>query len=646
MSFEIVYTLVKDQDTLKRLANEISTLGVNDIVALDLETEGFDPYSGRVRIISLNVREKVYVVDLFLTGTPTALVSALQTYRGVTVGQNLKFDQKWLWHHYRIKFHKPFDTYRASNLVYNGKRDHKNRPLGHNLYDLYWRELEETPIAPDLGAADWGGTLTKEHYDYAAEDVLLLPILRRRFLPKLMNLGLTKVAQIEFNVIYAEARMELTGFPINKEAWLRLAEENLRMERELRIQLMRVLPNPIPQMALYDPEVLEAPLRSVDLDNFEEEESDNYIEWLTRQKPKAKINSRGGQLFNVDSQKQILKSLQEMGLKTLDEKGVMRPIQDTNEMTLCLFSSKVPAVKLLLAQRDMATRIKMFGAGFLKNVNPKTGRIHGSFFPFTGTGRYAMRSPNLQQIPRLTSYRKCFAAPQGRCFAISDFSQVELRIMAQLSKDPVLIDAYKRGLDIHSVTASIVSGIPLEKIDKDGPERQAAKPINFGYIYGLGAATFVLYSRAQYGVEITLDKAKEFRNKYFDTYKGVAKYQAHMLEREKPSGVIRTLSGRIRYLPPEAHNEWLNSADQGTGADVLKIAMARIVDDLDRTRLPAELAHVVHDETILEYDNQPEVAKEVKPLVVSAMNESLAQFITCVPAVTDSKSGLTWADKK
>jgi len=320
-------------------------------------------------------------------------------------------------------------------------------------------------------------------------------------------------------------------------------------------------------------------------------------------------------------------------------------IQDTNELTLAQFAKKVPVVKMLLEHRAVATQIKMFGAPFISYVNKHTGRIHGRYYPFTGTGRYAMRTPNCQQIPKDKAFRRCFKPKVPKRFHIADFSQVELRIMAQLSKDPVLIDAYKNDIDIHRLTASIIYDCPIENIKKGSPERDAAKPTNFGFIYGLMPPTFVLYALAQYGVEMTLEQAKTFRDRFFGRYQGVAEWQRRQLKLASESGLLRTLSGRIRYLPETAHNEWFNTPDQSVGADALKIAMARITDHLDELGGGADLVHVVHDETITEVDENEELIQNVDKIVVTDLEAALAEFVTVVPAVAEAKVGTTWADK-
>jgi DNA polymerase-1 len=582
------FETVRSADRLAAIAQEVLEA---ECVALDLETTGLSPYTAKTRLLSLNTGKGVYVIDVFETKTLEPVISALRDTKAVIVGQNLKFDQKFLLYEYGLELWPIFDTYRASNLIYNGK--FKGRGA-NDLYALYSRELGIGPEAPDLGASDWSGTLTDEQLAYAAEDVIHLPKLREKLKPKLKAEGLNQVALIEFQAILPEAVMELTGFDFDAEAWTRLAEHNEKMAEKLRHELVHELPHPKNQLALpgFDPD------------------------------------------FNLQSTDQLLRSLQMLGLK----------IDGTSEIVLAMFAKEYPVVSKILEYRGYAQAVKSFGVKYLKNINPITKRIHTNYYPFTGAGRYASSDPNLQQIPRGKEFRSCFRAAPGKKLVICDYSQIELRIAAELACDQTLMGVYIRGDDAHAQTASLVSHVPLDQVTK--AQRQMAKAVNFGLIYGMAAPKLVLYAQANYGVSMTLKEAELFRNRYFDGYSGIRAWHRKIFSDDsKKHGMVRTVAGRLRYLGFEAHNEYANTPVQGTGADGLKRALPIVYNRLKKYGSQAKMVHMVHDEIVLEVDDQQELLVAVEKDLKDGMIEGIQPMLKKVPVVAESGFGPNWASK-
>lgn len=388
------YEYVTSRERLGSIANEIASAHV---VALDLETtyrpewkalEGaaFSPHTGRIRLCSINTGKGIYVIDVFQTGDLGPVATALHNPneewgagRPVCVLQNAKFDQKYLLYYYGIELGPVFDTFKASALIYNGKR------MGHNLYDLYARELSMAPIAPDLGGSDWSApNLTNEQIDYAAEDVVFLPGLRDVLRAKMERLGLFKIALLEFGAILPEAEVEINGFPIDTEAWKVLAAENDTKMRELARQLMRELPHPRGQMLLpgaadwiVSPESLLSWALSAGNDEDEQIPDDERAQRLRAWKPKGKDPMR----FNLDSTDQMLKSLHRLG-------GGLEALTSTAEMELAMHSQEHPIISKLLDYRSYATKLKSFGLDYLNHISPVTGRIHANYFAMLVTGRY------------------------------------------------------------------------------------------------------------------------------------------------------------------------------------------------------------------------------------------------------------------
>ena len=598
----IEYEVITSAEDLGRVANEILE---SKIIGLDIETTDLVPHRGKIRLVQINTGKNIYVIDLFQTRTLGPLKEAISSEDIIKIIQNAKFEQKWFLHHYGMELWPIFCTFRASVLIHNGKN------LGHNLYDLYNRELGVYPEVQDQGASDWSGPLSKEQLDYAAEDVEWLHPLREKLKPQLAKHGLNKTALIEFGVIAAEGAVENRGIYLDRKMWLDLAAKNREKRDELRRILLRELPNPSNQLAL----------PGIEPD------------------------------FNLDSSAQILASLRKMGVmeKERGEDGKLTgnkiPISSTREIVLAQHVAKFPVIKHIFEYREFSKACSTYGPEYLENIDPITGRIHCSYYPFTGAGRYACSKPNIQQVPRGASFRSCFRPRPGFVYVIADYSAIEMRIAAQIAPDPTLIDVFRRGVDAHRYTAAIVNGKKIDEVTRD--ERQAAKAVNFGLIYGMGAEKLVLYALAGYGVTLSVAQAKKFRERYFNNYSGIQRWHGRALRDGKRNHEARTLSGRKRYLNPEkSYNEFMNTPVQGTGADGLKAAMREVRNRLKKYEEDAELVHHIHDELIVETKDDPELIREVTKHVEDGMTEAMARLLTKVPVVVEGNSGKSWADAK
>jgi DNA polymerase-1 len=247
----------------------------------------------------------------------------------------------------------------------------------------------------------------------------------------------------------------------------------------------------------------------------------------------------------------------------------------------------------------------------------------------------------MQQIPKATRFRRAVVAPEGKRLVIADLSQIELRIMAKLSGDKRMMEAYRNGEDLHRLTASLVSGVPLERVTKE--MRQQAKAVNFGLIYGMGANGLREYARNTYGVSMTQEEAETFRRRFFEAYRGVAAFHRRQNRFARWARETRTLLGRCRRWPDTNMGlpKLANTPDQGTGADIAKIAMAEVRPGL--IRLGARMVGMIHDELLVEVSE--EKAEEARELVKSALEQAGAKVLDPVPVVAEAVVGATWADK-
>jgi len=303
---------------------------------------------------------------------------------------------------------------------------------------------------------------------------------------------------------------------------------------------------------------------------------------------------------------------------------------------------------LVLEYRELAKLKSTYIDALPELIHPETGRLHTSFNQFgTATGRLSSSNPNLQNIPIRTGHgnriREAFVPRQGCVLMSADYSQIELRVLAHLSQDKVLLDAFQRGEDIHARTAEEVLGVaPLAQTSE---HRRVAKMINFGIVYGLTA--FGLAAR----LGIPQGEARKYIEAYFERYAGVKKFSNELLERTRESGFTATLFGRVRPIPeinsrnPAQRNfaerTALNSPIQGTAADLIKLAMINIHRRLPEEKLQTQMLLQVHDELVFEVPT-----KELKAARQLIQTEMEQVYSLDIPLVVDIHSGPHWAALK
>ena len=357
----------------------------------------------------------------------------------------------------------------------------------------------------------------------------------------------------------------------------------------------------------------------------------------------AEAHTLAGQNFNLNSPKQVAEILfSQQGLPVKKKTASGTP--STDEEVLTELALDFPLPRLLLEYRGIAKLKNTYCDKLPQRINPATGRVHTHYSQTTAvTGRLASSDPNLQNIPVRTSegrrIREAFIAPQGHCIISADYSQIELRIMAHLSKDKGLLDAFAHGEDIHRATAAEVFGVmPLEVSDE---QRRAAKAINFGLIYGMSAFGLA----KQLGVE--RGAAQTYIDRYFDRYPGVARYMEETRQSAHQQGYVETVFGRRLWLPDlkagqqgrrqGAERAAINAPMQGTAADLIKMAMIAVQDWLLKENLATKLIMQVHDELVLDV---PECERDQ---VRSALEPLMTQVAKLrVPLVVDIGIGSNW----
>lgn len=352
-----------------------------------------------------------------------------------------------------------------------------------------------------------------------------------------------------------------------------------------------------------------------------------------------------GRSFNILSPKQLGEVLfVDLGLPSGKK---TKTGYSTNAEVLEFLRDQHPVIELILQYRQLSKLASTYVDGLLKTVGPD-GRIHSNFKQTeTRTGRISSTEPNLQNIPVRTelgaSMRKFFVAAPGKIFLDADYSQIELRVVASLSEDETMREAFLSGMDVHTVTASQVFGLPPEMVTPG--MRRAAKAVNFGIIYGIGA-----FSLAK-DINVSVAEAKKYISSYLAHYPKVDAYMKETVRNARQNGYVTTYFGRRRYIPElSATNKMqqafgeraaMNAPIQGTAADVIKIAMVRVFQRLRQEGLSARLILQIHDELIVE--TTPEDADRAAVVLQEEM-QGAADF--AVPLTAEVSRGECWYDAK
>ena len=596
-STQHTYRMIKEEKKLIELCNKICS---QKSVCFDTETTGVNPLLSELVGLSFAYKEgEAYYVPI--DDDREKAQQKVDIFRPFfedekieKVGQNIKYDILEL-RNYDIQVKgKLFDTMIAHYLI--------NPEIPHGMDYMAKMYLNYTTIHIDelIGPK---GKNQKNMRDidqetvckYAAEDAditlklknILEKELRENKLEQLFN-------EIESPLIYVLADMEWTGVRLDLEALEQLAEE-------------------------YRKEM-------------------NQIE--------KEIIEMAGIEFNINSPKQIGEILFDK-MKIIDNPKKTKTGQySTSENELEKLRSKHPIIEKILEQRSLKKLLSTYIEAFPQLINPKTGKIHTSFNQTaTATGRLSSSNPNLQNIPirneRGKEIRKVFIPDKGCTFLSADYSQIELRIMAHLSKDKNMIEAFNKGQDIHAATASKIFKIPLEEVTPD--MRRKAKTANFGIIYGI--TPYGLSQR----LGISRSDAKKLIEEYFTTFSGVKRYMDESIAKAREQGYVETIFGRKRFLPDinsqnaivrgYAERNAINTPIQGSAADIIKVAMNKIYKRLSDGEYKSKMILQVHDE--LDFNVHMNELDEVKNIVVYEMENA---YPLVVPLKTDCNHGANWLE--
>jgi DNA polymerase I-like protein with 3'-5' exonuclease and polymerase domains len=587
------YELIRTADELR---NAIETLSSQPVIGLDTETTELDPYTSRLRLIQLATPDRVYIVDFDkFAGADTRKSEALEPLRRllaaprpIKIAHNAKFDAKFIKHNLGIDLGGLFDTLLASQLV--GAGDIEER---HGLETVAERYLNEL-VDKSERLSNWNLELTEAQLEYAARDAAILLPLREKLIERLKSESLVRVAQLEFECVMPVVDIELAGFFMHKDRWLEQLGIVEKRRMELAEQLQEVLAEESQQGSLFG-----GPQRED---------------------------------INLDSQQQLTKALNRLGIPVPDS---------TRNWKLQPLAAEYPVIATLLEYRTVQKALTSYGTNMIDMINPVTHRLHADFRQIGApTGRFACTNPNIQQVPHAVEYRRCFSGhPEGRRLVIADYSQIELRILAEFSGDRGFMEAFNTGADLHRVTASQVFNTGLDQVTKE--QRDFAKRLNFGVVYGIGAQRFALMTG------LSVSEAENVLRRYFGTYRELDTYLRDAANRAVSDRQARTGSGRlVRFRYDENDRQQVsmtqrngkNTPIQGTSADILKRALRLLKDELSDTN--ARIVNIIHDEIVVEADAGE--AQEIAAKVERTMCAAGQEYLKTVPVKVETEIADEW----
>ena len=591
------YYLIDNENKMRDLAQK---LNLADSFAFDTETTGIEPMRVELVGLSFSLQEnEAYYIPIPPNKEEAKLIvnifkEALENTNSLKIGQNIKYDYIVLRNYGVTVKGQFFDTMIAHYLLQPEQR--------HNMDYLaeVYLHYKTIPIEDLIGPKGKGQLSMRDVplekiCEYAAEDAditLKLKNILEKELHKenLENLFYT----IEMPLVRVLSEMEITGVNVDTEV---LSQYSLLLS--------------------------------------------NKIDILEKE-----IYEMAGTEFNVSSAKQVGEILFDK-LK-IDEKAKKTKTgqYSTTEEVLEKLRSKHPIVGKILEQRGIRKLLSTYINALPELINPITGKIHTSFNQtVTATGRLSSSNPNLQNIPirddEGKEIRRAFIPDKNCVFFSADYSQIELRIMADLSGDQNMIDAFCSGEDIHAITASKIYKIPISEVSKD--MRRKAKTANFGIIYGI--SVFGLSDR----LNIPRSEAKELINGYFETYPHIKEYMNKSIDIAREKGYVETISGRKRMLPDinsknaivrgYAERNAINAPIQGRAADIIKIAMVRIYNRFEQEGLRSKMILQVHDE--LNFNVYTDEIEKVCNIVKEEMENA---YKLKVPLIADSGIGKNWLE--
>lgn len=573
-------------NTIEELQNIIPLIEKMELVGVDTETTGVDPFNDKVIMLQIGNLEKQFIIDTrSLSIEP--LRKILESNKPKVL-HNAKFDYKMIRGSFNIKMENMIDTMIIEMVLTNGLKH-----SGFSLKDLVQKYLKED-ISKDLRSSflKHSGEFTEEQIEYAKNDIIYPIRVLMNQMPHVIQEKLEYVVKLECLAVAAFGDLEYNGIFLDKNKWNDLVKDAIIQRDKAKEKL---------------DEIFKKNNSSTDLFG--------YI------------------FINYDSEQQLKEALAKIGII----------VENTSKEVLSKINNEV--IKLILEYRKHQKVITTYGNSFLKHIHPKTNRIHCTFRQLGAeSGRVSCTTPNLQNIKAGSDFRNSFRAESGKKIITADYSGCELRIIAEGSKDSVFIKTFKEGGDLHSIVASTMFKCNVSK-DENANLRKAAKSINFGLAYGMGAGGL---SQIVGG---NAEEAEKLLKNYFKNYPQIAAFLEKSARFAVENGYSITMAGRKRYYKlPENPDDFKamaaierkgkNTPIQGTNADMIKLALVWMRKAIISQNLDAKIINTVHDEIVVECEES--IVNQVEKLIKDTMILSGEEFIKSVPTEVDCTVADFW----
>lgn len=598
----------------------------SSLIGIDFETSGLDPFTDVPWLLTVAERDgPLYLIDMQRAkGIDLSILE-----RKVLLGTHISFDLKFL-RRLGLDPRKVMDVQILGYILTAGLNEstslaslakkYLNITMEKETRSSFIMDPNEVKLRLESGAIpEW----TQRQKEYAVYDVETLFPIYDAEVDEILRKDLKKIAWIETNLIPVVTDIEYKGIHVDEKEWLKLAEEARKESEKLYTEIVTKL----------------AGTSNLQTSLFPE--------------------ATGDYIMNLNSVKEVKEKLEANGMK-------LSTLSKTE-----IGHIKDPLIAKLVAYKEAEKKVGTYGESWIALKNNITGRIHTDLNQMVATGRFSSRNPNIQNLPADPRYRKCFTPEKGYKFICADYSQIEMRILAEFSGDDNLITAFRSGVDMHSFTASRMFNVPIEQCGSGTEYRKYGKTLNFATIYGLGAKALALRLDLEDKIEQryrelkkriirakiekeALEEAKNALDSYFRSFPSVKAWLDWAAAQPMLLGYSLTLLGRKRFfskprgLSKDEENSFLaaiknmgkNSPIQGSNADIIKLAMINLTNEIREKGLDAYIVNVIHDELTVEV--REDQADIVKNMVERNMIEAAQGMISKVPILVETKIADYW----
>jgi len=619
-------------ETLSDIANFQKDLSTTEYIILDIETNGLDCFSNDLLLIQLKLNDNYYYVEYQFADKKLVyyLLDLIDASGKKVIGFNIKFDMKFILSKLNILLRNVICIMYTEVILENG--------IGKRFYSLpeivsKYLDIEMSKdVRNDFIDFPKESHISQQMIEYGLTDVSYLDEIFKKQSEFIHKDRLEEVLDLEMKLLPVVCSMENEGISLNKDLWSELANNAKKEYASLEKKIKE--------------NILLSYIDTLDKDLSITEICDNLKIRITTKREKTALDL----VKDYDNKKEIV--LEKFNLNSnaqlknlLNLVGV--PVKDVSEKTLKKLINQFSFLEDIISYKDKAKAISSFGEGFFDYIHPKTGKIHATANQLMAqTGRFSYSNPNLQQIKHDSKYREAFYVEDGYKIIAADYSQQELRLFASLTREPKLIEAFVKGIDPHSMTASIVFEKDIAEITPD--ERSIGKAVNFAIIYGTTSMGMA------YNFSIPLKDAEKFLNKFWLGYNIAGYFVTEVKNKIIQNYYTRTPIGRIRRFEQQVifkdrgdyyrHTEAVkrkgfNTIVQGCGADIVKYALVNMFNN-NPFGDKFKIILTVHDEILVKVSD--DIVEPAKDFVIKIMEDVEQIFLGEIPAKVDGKVSTYW----